>query len=244
MNGWPVYDIAADVRLRVVAGMPALPSPLQAEIDLLWGAAQRRMRGRLFNGRVFSADRIEPHLIAGHWTEFRRVVAQMDRPELYDALRVRPLAIGGVIVGPGGVVLGRRPSGAVYQPGEWQLAPAGSIDPGAARDGGAVDYVWQLLTEMREELGLPAGAVHNPRALAVVEHAEGGRGSHVADLGVAVDTDLDAPAILAAHAAHGDGEYDPLLVVPLDALAAFVAEHKASLNRQAPVFLRRRGLLA
>jgi len=107
MNGWPVYDIAADVRLLVVSGMPALAPPLEAEIDFLWAAAQRRMQGRLFNGRVFSADTIEPHRIAGHWTEFRRIVAQMDRPELYDALRVRPLAVGGVIVGPDGVVLGR-----------------------------------------------------------------------------------------------------------------------------------------
>jgi hypothetical protein len=244
MNGWPVYDIAADVRLLVVSGMPALAPPLEAEIDFLWAAAQRRMRNRLFNGRVFSADTIEPHRITGHWTEFRRIVAQMDRPELYDALRVRPLAVGGVIVGPDGVVLGRRPVGAIYQAGEWQLAPAGSIDPGAARDDGAVDYVGQVLTEMREELGLPAGAVRDARALAIVEHAEGGLGSHVADLGVALDTDLHAPAILAAHAAHGDGEYDPLLVVPLDGLAAFVAAHRDSLNRQAPVFLRRRGLLA
>ena len=243
MNGWPVYDVAADVRLLVVSGMPALPPPLEAEIDLLWAAAQRRMQGRLFNGRVFSADAIEPHRIAGHWTEFRRIVAQMDRPELYADLQVRPLAVGGVIVGPDGVVLGRRPTGAVYQAGEWQLAPAGSIDPGAARDDSAVDYVRQLLTEMREELGLPAGAVRDPRALAIVEHAEGGLGSHVADLGVALDTDLDAPAILAAHEADGNDEYDPLLVVPLDGLAAFVAEHRGSLNRQAPVFLRRRRLL-
>jgi hypothetical protein len=241
---WPVYDIAADVRLRIAAAMPALPATLDAEIDRLWAAAQHRMRGKLFNGRVFSADVIAPHEIVGHWTEFRRVVAQMDRPELYDALGVRTLAVGGLIVGPAGVVLGRRPVGAVYQPGEWQLAPAGSIDPGAARDDGSVDYVGQLLTELREELGLPAGAVHNPRALAIVEHADAGLGSHVCDLGVTVDTDLGAPAILAAHAAHGDGEYDPLLVVPVEELAAFVVEHRDSLNRQLPIFLRRRGLLA
>jgi hypothetical protein len=243
MKDWPVYDVAADVRLCIVAEMPAVSPALEAEIDRLWAAAQQRMRGRLFNGLVFSADHIEPHLIAGHWTEYRRVVAQIDRPELYDALHTRPLAVDGVIVGPGGVVIGRRPAGAIYQAGEWQLAPAGSVDPGAARDGGAVDYVWQLLTEMREELGVPAGAVRDPRVLAIVEHAEDGWGSHVADLGIAVDTDLDAPAILSAHAAEGDGEYDPLLVVPLDTLAAFVAEHKTSLNRQAPVFLERRGLI-
>ena len=240
---WPVHEVASDVRLRVAGGPPPLTPALEAELDRLWAAAQRRMHGRLFNGQVFSADRIEPHLIAGHWTEFRRVVAQMDRPELHEVLRTRPLAVCGVIVGPAGVVLGRRPAGAVYQAGEWQLAPAGSIDPGAERDGGNVDYLAQLLREMREELGLPAAAVRDPRPLAIVEHAENGVGSHVADLGVALQTDLEASSILAAHAAHGDGEYDPLRVMPLDEVPRFVAQHAGTLNPQAPIFLRRRGLL-
>jgi hypothetical protein len=75
--GWQVHDIAAGVRLRIVRAMPDLSAALDIEIDRLWTAAQARMGGKLFNGRVFSADVIAADQFAGHWTEFRRIVAQM-----------------------------------------------------------------------------------------------------------------------------------------------------------------------
>ncbi len=239
MQQWPVHDIAPEVRVRVVREMAPLPAALEAEIDRLWDAAQVRMNGKLFNGRVFSADVITPHLICGHWTEFRRIVAQMDCHELFRVIGARPLAVGGVIVGPDGVVFGRRPARAIYQAGEWQLPPAGSVDPGAGRAEGVVDIVAQLLVELEEELGMPAEAVREPRALGIVEHG----GSHVLDLGIFARTELRADEILAAHRAGGNGEYDPVRVVPVAELPAFLAQAGAMLNHQAPVFLRRAGVL-
>jgi len=239
---WHVHPLAAGVRVRVVRAMPALPAALDAEVARLWAAAQARMGGALFNGRVFSADRIAPDLIEGHWTEYRRVVARMDRPAIAADLPVAPLAVGGVIVGGTGadrfVLFGRRPVGAVYQAGEWQLPPAGSLDMSAA-DGDDVDPVRQLRTELAEELGLPGAAVQSPRALCVVEHP----GSGVLDLGIAVHTDWSVADLLAAHARGGNGEYAPLQAVPLADLPAFLARHAGQVTRQAPIFLARAGLL-
>jgi hypothetical protein len=240
---WRLHRVAPDVALRIVRDMPALPAALEAEVSRLWDAAQLRMQGRLFNGRVFSADRIFPNCIEGHWTEFRRVVARMERPELGDTLPVRPTAAGGVIVGGEGdgrfVVFGRRPVGAVYQPGEWQLPPAGSIDPGAIGVDGAPDPLLQLHAELAEELGMPPESVAGARALCLVEHP----GSGVLDLGIAVTTAWDAASILAAHAAHGNREYDPLALIPLAGLPDFLARHCGRVTRQAPIFLAQSGLL-
>ena len=83
-----MHDIASGVQLRIVRAMPALPAALEAEIERLWSAAQARMGGSLFNGLVFSADTIAADLISGHWTEFRRIVAQMDRPGLFGGTRI------------------------------------------------------------------------------------------------------------------------------------------------------------
>lgn len=235
---WRIHEVATTVALRVTREAPPLSDTIEAEVAALWQAAQCRMGGCLFNGRVFSADAITPARIDGHWTEFRRIVAQMDRPALFAALGVRPLAVGGVILGADFVVFGRRPAGAVYQPGEWQLPPAGSIDPGAAT-GHAVDPLRQLHAELAEELGMPASAVTAPRPLAIVEHP----GSHVCDLGIALRTDWTEAAIRDAHAARGNGEYAALEMVPRTALPAFLAQHAGQVTRQAPVFLARAGLL-
>jgi hypothetical protein len=241
-NTWPVHPLAPEVRIRVTRPMPTLPAPLEAEVERLWRAARAR-DPRLFNGRVFSADRIAPALIEGHWTEFRRVVARMARPDLHPALPVAPMAAGGVILGGEGadgfVLFGRRPPGAVYQPGEWQLPPAGSLDPSAA-DGDSIDPVRQLLSEMGEELGLPPAAVAGPRPLCVVEHP----GSGVLDLGILVRTHWTPAAILAAHAQAPHREYEALEAVPLAGLPAFLARHAGHVTRQAFAFLARAGVLA
>jgi hypothetical protein len=181
-----VHELSAALSVRVTRPMPSLPAALDAEVEALWHTACARVAaggaGALFNGRVFSADTIAPHLITGHLTEFRRIVAQMERPALFDALGVRPLAVCGVLRCAAGVVFGRRHAGAIYQAGMWQLPPAGSVDTNAVAADGAVALGRQLFTELREELGLTPDDVDLPVPLCVVEHP----GSHVCDLGMAL----------------------------------------------------------
>ena len=243
MNGFFVHDVRADLRVAVTREMPAVPPALDAEVEALWRTACARVAaggaGALFNGRVFSADTITPTAITGHLTEFRRIVAQMERPSLFDALQVRPLAVCGVLYGPDGVVFGRRHAAAVYQADMWQLPPAGSVDAQAVDAHGAVSPVRQVLNELREEVGLLPEDVETPVPLCVVEHP----GSHVSDLGMALRCRLDGAAIRAAHATHGNGEYPTLQIVPPANLAAFVSAAGDTMVPPAPIFLRRVGLL-
>ena len=147
--------------------------------------------------------------------------------------------MNGIVHGPDGVVFGRRPASAVYQPGLWQLPPAGSVDDDAARADGTVDVQAAVLNELREELGLAADAVRLSPPLALVEHAD----SHVLDLGIALETALGADAIRAAHAAAGDAEYAELEVVAVAQLPAFLAKVTGYLVPQSQVFLHRMGVL-
>ena len=201
---WPLHPVRNDVRVRVARAMPPLSPALDARVSALWDEACTRHA--LFNGRVFSVDGIAPDVITGHWSEYRRVVAQMRDPALKAELGVRNLAVSGVIAGPDGVLLGRRASNAVYQPGMWQLPPAGSVDGGAATADGA-DLRMALWAELREELGLGPDAVDGFRPLCLVEHPDSG----VIDLGIALRTGLGFAALQAAHAACGDAEYERLM---------------------------------
>ena len=243
MTSFLVHLIRPDIEIHVTRAMPALPDALEARIDALWEAAAARVEaggaGRLFNGQVFSIDTLTPERITGHLTEYRRLIAQSEDHTLFTALGVRSLAVCGVLTCRNGVAIGRRPRAAVYQPGMWQLCPAGSVDAGARRADGTMDHRGQLLTEIREELGLDAEAVGPMTPLCIVEHP----GSHVCDLGMAVSTPLSAAAVLEAHRTRGNGEYDPLRVVSIPALPAFLARVHADLVPPAPVFLAHAGLL-
>lgn len=223
--------------------MPDLPPALDAEVERLWRTACARVAaggaGALFNGRVFSADVISPTAIMGHLTEFRRIVAQMERTDLYAELAVRLLAVCGVLCCADGVVFGRRHAGAIYQPNMWQLPPARSVDAHAVGADGVVALGRQLLAELQEELGLAPDDVDAPVPLCVVEHP----GSHVSDLGMALRSGLDGGAIRAAHAGRGNGEYPTLRIVPIEDLPGFLAEAGDAVVPPAPVFLARAGLV-
>ena len=211
--------------------MEPLPPLLDASVERHWLAAQRGRR--LFNGRVFCADAVTPDLISGHWTEYRRVVAQMADPRLIPALQVRSLAVCGVLCCQGGVVVGRRDGASVYQAGLWQLPPAGSVDDGSAQ-GDTADIRHALLTELQEELGIPAGAVDAVRPLCLVQHPTG-----VLDLGMQITTRLTAADVLAAHRAAGNREYDRLLVMPAAEIQNRLATLDGQLVPPARAFLRR-----
>lgn len=210
-DGWIVHPVTPGVVAEITREMPALPPDLDDRVSALWEAA--RADHALFNGRVFSVDRVTPGRITGHWSEYRRIVAQMQDPALRTAVGVRNLAVCGVITGPDGVLLGRRTATAIYQPGMWQLPPAGSVDGGAETPAG-IDLHRALMLELHEELGLGPDAVQGFHPLCLIEHP----GSGVSDLGIALTTRLTHAEIIAAHAAGGDGEYDRLISAPADRL--------------------------
>ena len=213
--------------------LPPLPPELERRVAAIWNAALAE-RPALFNGAVFSAERITASLITGRWSEYRRLVAQLREPELFDALGVRAVAVSGLLHGPSGVLLGQRDDTAIYHAGLWQLPPAGSLDRGAARPDGAVDLRAQLLAEAEEELGLPAQLIGDTTPICAVEHL----GSHVLDIGLAAEMTLDLPHLLARHSASRDAaEYRRLVLVPVNQLAAHVDALAGQLVPSVPIFV-------
>jgi hypothetical protein len=243
MDPFIVHPVDPDLEVRITREMPAIPPALEARIGEIWAQAAARVEaggaGRLFNGQVFSIDTITPCRITGYLTEYRRLVAQVEDHALFADLGIRSLAACGVLRCSGGVVIGRRPAAAIYQPGMWQLCPAGSVDAGARRADGTMDYRAQLLTELREELGLEPGVIGEVTPLCVVEHP----GSHVCDLGMEVRGAPCPEAILEAHRTRGNSEYHPLRIIPIPDLPAFINWAGDALVPPAALFLTRAGLL-
>ncbi|MGH7191171.1 MAG: hypothetical protein ACREF0_18530 [Acetobacteraceae bacterium] len=239
MQGFTVHEVSPGLEITIVRDAPILPPAIEAEVECLWRSAEERLAGVLFNGRVFSADAIAPGRVSGHFTEFRRIVAQTTRPELFAALGLRPLAVNGIVRLADGILIGKRSLRTAYQAGMWQLPPAGSVDPAALVDGGKIDLALQLLKELAEETGIVAARTAVGAPLCVVEHPL----SHVLDIGIPIILALDAAAALAAHAAAGNGEYDPLRVVPLPELAGTLAALGGTLVPSARIFLARLDLL-
>ncbi len=194
-----------------------------------------QQRPKLFNGAIFSADSVTSELITGHWTEYRRLVAQLRSPDLYAVLGVRSIAVTGLLHGPHGVLLGQRERRAIYHAGQWQLPPAGSVDRDAANPDGSVDLRCQLLAEAEQELGLSAEHIGATTPICAVEHAR----THVVDIGLAAEMTLSPAQLEARHRSSRDAEYQAVTLVALPDLAAWLEARAGKLVPSTSIFLHR-----
>ena len=203
--GWSSVAIAPDLRIRIEGADAPLPASLAKVVAEIWNQECAQLPS-LFNGRVFCADTIGHDEIVGHWTEYRRVLAQIRRPSLFSGLGIRSLAVNGLIECAEGLVLGRRHPHAVYFPGCWQAAPAGTVE---ARDGDDLDLARQLLAELREEVGLLDIDIVAMRPVIAIEHAA----THIVDIGYLLRTSRRFSDIERLWNAAGNDEYDRLQVL-------------------------------
>lgn len=214
---WPLLPLSPSCTLTVTTHAPQHTADIEAEITRIWAAACQT-NPSLFNGCVFSADRVTRTAISGHWTDYRSVLAQMKNPALYPHLRLQPLAVIGLLETPEGYVLGRRHPSSLYQGNFWQSPPAGSIE--RRGESTAVNLAEQLLAEAEEELGLTAESLHVGSPRLIARHP----GTRILDIGIPMRTPLSFSAVTACWESSANQEYDQLALVP-------PAEIDAWLNR-------------
>lgn len=164
--------------IEIDGALPPDPSP--ALLDR-WDAL-RADKPRLFNGpilRYAGFDRTAHGAVARASRDwYRRLTVQLVDPGLVQP-PIMQLSVTGVLTaldhaGERHVLVGQRSNATRVYGSMWELAPSGGIDPppmSVSRLDG-FDVFRQLLTEIDEELGLPANPDPGPLlALTIDEHA-------------------------------------------------------------------------
>lgn len=209
-GAWPLLRLSPSCTISVTDALPHHTAETESEVTRIWTEACQKTPS-LFNGCVFSADRVTRTDISGHWTDYRSVLAQMKNPALFPTLRLQPLAVIGLLETPEGYVLGRRHPSSLYQGNFWQSPPAGSIE--RRGDSTAVNLGEQLLAEAEEELGLKADSLTVAPPCLIARHP----GTRILDIGIPMRTSLSFSAVEACWKNSANQEYDQLaLVQPAD----------------------------
>jgi hypothetical protein len=213
------FKPSARIKLSSVAPNPS--GGAEAEIERLWAAEQSRRGEVLFNGKILSATEVDPDWIVGSMVEYRHLIAQRANPALFHELNVRPVAVSGLLECTAGVLFGRRAKSVTDAAGLWELCPSGGLDVSETAVGEDVDYRAQILVELREEIGVPAGAVSKVAPFCVIEDPD----THVIDVGIAIDLSMSPNEITAHHRDFGTKEYEQLTIVPRKDLTEFMTKN-------------------
>lgn len=209
------------------------------EVAEIYESEKRRRGGDLFDGLLFSVEGIDGERISGRFVNYSLFIAQSAKPELFDVLGVRPLGVSGLLVCSDGIVFGRRNVTVTQDPGLWELAPSGGIDPSCRKEDGRIDAVGHVLREMHEEIGAGAEHVSSASPFVVIENTD----SHVIDIGIDIKISLGEEEILRLFRRGGSNEYTDLMVIPPVGLAEFSARCEDGMAEDSRFLLQAYGLL-
>ncbi len=234
-----VHDLSPNVEVLVGSGAAAAAPGVEKAVTAAW-KAERGKRRDLFDGTLFSVERFSTGRIFGRFVPYRYLIAQRARPELFESLRVRPLAVSGLLACAEGVVFGRRGADLTDTPGIWELVPSGGVDSKAADSSGRVDLRRQIATELAEEVGLGTGDLASAEFFCAIEDSV----SQTIDIGIAMTSPLTADAVRARHAGCKNREYDAIEIIEVAALPEFATGLGEQLLAVSRALLQRRGLLS
>ena len=235
-----VSDIATSLRICPVATPPALNHATQARVDALWAQERERRGGEIYNGRIFTVTSQARERIEGYFTDYSRYLAQRRAPELFDVLRVKPLALSALVsTADQHVVFARRSSGVSDDAQCWELAPSGGFDPEDLQDDGTLSVISCAERELAEELNIPGSAITTSKLLTMVYDET----THAYDIGVRIEVQLDSARVIDAFAARTTDEYSDVALVPSAEVGGFAARHADRFVGVSKILLQLSGLL-
>jgi hypothetical protein len=230
-----VYRFSPSTRIEMIGTTPDYPESVESEVERLWHSLASSRAGAQFDGNIVSAVEVAPDILRVRTVPYRYFAAQNARPGLFDALSVRPLAVSGLLECAEGIVFGKRAPTLMQHGGKWELVPSGAIDAARADESGAIDYRAQIMTELREEVGLDAEAVSSLRPFCLIDDGA----SHVLDIGIAIKSSKTGDQIRRAHQDSATQEYDALRIIPAGAVNRFVEHERSQMVGASEVLVRR-----
>lgn len=200
---------------------------------------QRQKRPHLFDGQIFTVDRMDLGCIVGRYIPYRYFLAQLVEPTLFEKLHIQVLAVTGALFSPDGLIFGLRNHSLTQHGNYWELVPAGGVDRKSQLEPGQLDVNRQLLVELEEEVGLAPGDVFGMKAICqICDHEH-----HVIDVVVRMETAHSLAEIQARHDALKEPEHEVIRAVAVDALAAFAREASDALLPASALILQSLGYL-
>ncbi|HVJ32212.1 MAG TPA: UDP-2,4-diacetamido-2,4,6-trideoxy-beta-L-altropyranose hydrolase [Terriglobia bacterium] len=227
----------AEPQLLIISPPAAPDRQVAARIDAIWRDEQQKRPQGLFDGRILSLARMDGDRLICQSRPYRDFLAQQREPELAAILKVRPVAVAGLLECAEGLVFGRRGRDVTESAGKWELVPSGGVDGGLIEQGGSRLLHRQLRIELEEEVGIRSAEIDRIAFIAAIRSSRSG----VIDLGFHLFSHLSASDIIARHAQLAKKEYDRLEIVAASRLAEFLEEASEQVDDVSLALLRQVG---
>jgi len=226
MSHSKIHNLSEDFKTQIGPSLEYSPS-ISTWVDEIWGLEKQARGDKLTNGRIFHLANHNPDSILIQPTEYRFVLARRRDPSLIEkGLKIRPLAVTGILFCADGLVLGRRGASVSDDNGLWEPAPSGGL--------AQPDPLAQVLEELEEELGIVESEVVSASPCGLVEDVVSG----VFDIVFRLETEMMSQNVRVAFASTSGSEHVELAFVQPPDIGAFLRANRDRLLPALPSMLR------
>ena len=166
-----IYPLTSQPKVKYIE-RPEADLPLQEEVEAVWKKLLSN-NPSLFNAPLFSLEQLDLDSLSlsGYFVPYKYWLFQRQNPDLYSQLKIRPLAVSGVISVNGEYLLGKRSEKMTQDPGLWEFCPSGGIDSDSLTDD-HIDFLGQLYKEFNEELQWDKNTIKTHKVFALAVDSE------------------------------------------------------------------------
>jgi hypothetical protein len=217
--------LAQDARLRCTDTSPPLDRAAEEEVAAIWRAAASDPAQSLHDNPIVVVASYDERQLEAFVLPYRYFFAQRVRPELFEQ-PLKALAVSGIVLCEGRIVLGRRANWVTQDAGMLELAPSGSVDADIVRSNGEIDLERQFDREICEELGVEPGAATGHRISGLIDDEE----NHVVDIVIRATLQCGFSELLEAHSRLERPEYTELMAVTARELQGMIGDRRGPVS--------------
>ena len=235
-----VHEFSSITKITVSGHPQKLPDELENKIKHIWQKEQKSRGGNLFDDTLLSAIEIKSTYIRGQLVQYSHFFVQQKFPDLFEEIPIRAMAVSGMLYSEGGVVFGLRSRSATQSAGCWELVPSGGIDGKYLDESGHVNIEKQILSEVREEVGLSKDDIIEVTPFCLIEDPK----TRMLEIGIKLKvSDLTMSRIPKIYEENGCKEYNELVIISFAELNSFITKMHSQLVPLSEILLREAKML-
>lgn len=222
MENESIVRLPADFKVQVnySYSQKKINESTQLHIEEIWKKELIRTRGKLFNGKILSAEVFDGKQLMGHFVEYKHYLAQARDPSLMDELGIQPICVCSYTTAGDYILMGMRADYVTDFSNYYELVPAGGIDPSAISNNN-VDVIKQIKIELKEEAGIEEFLVQSIIPTFLCRCYE----TNTYEIITRIELDPSARHWMGER----DGEYTELIWIPKNTLRAFMEMNRGKI---------------
>ena len=219
-----------------------ISSEIESRVDELWQAALSFYDSRLFNGQIFSVNKILENKMTGCFVQYKYLIAQHLDPRLKVQLNICPVSVLGLLNCSDGLLFGKRQNWVATNPNQWGLLPSEYLGADTFSHNGSIDFLKAFLIALKNEVNIEPHTLTNLIPFAMVEENSLTEDHYY--LVFQGDISMTSFAIKKAHLEAAQDEYEQIKSVPVSQLSSFLSQETGHNMKIANYILAQKGYLA